>query len=132
MLLTAYEFGPNQRAVSPIASTPASSSGEGKSRRFIRNFNVYLEGRDCAGAIHLHLHLVRVERHVPCDHCENFLPEPIYEIGRLFRRTALVSEQYLEPFTRNRRRTGFRTKNLRRFMPLSARAIYRGSPSSAC
>src|SRR5262249_52763824 len=54
-------------------------------------------------AIHLDLHLVRIEGDVATDQRENFLAQNSKQI-RLMTLVALMREQDLQPFPRNRRR----------------------------
>ena len=66
------------------------------------NLDVDFERRYRFAAIHLDLHLVRLERDVPADHGENLLAQNAEQVG-LAARDALVREQDLQAFARYRR-----------------------------
>src|SRR3954463_13092633 len=69
----------------------------------IRNLDVHLECRDRAAAIHLHLHLVGIQRYMPRDHRKDLLPQGRKQIG-LSQRLTFVGEQDRKPLARSRRR----------------------------
>src|SRR6202050_3447848 len=68
----------------------------------VRNLDIDFERRHRLAAVELDLHLVGLERHVPADHREDFLAQYAEQVG-LVARHALVGEQDLQAFARNRR-----------------------------
>ncbi len=68
----------------------------------VRDFDIDCERRDGLAAIHLDLHLVRIEGDMAADHREYLLAQDAEQV-RLVARIALVREQDLQAFSRNGR-----------------------------